>query len=149
MKAFLVFVVLAFAGVARAQNSNVAILTVEFDNRGTKTMDSKTSSKILGALADKVFLTQTPKQVTMAGGLGQSSLFNHQSVVIYTAVGPTTNGKSVLANCQANIKKGFFSGSTLEKSLKKATDTWLPGDSVKVSKAVCSVPKTAGRKMAM
>lgn len=29
---------------------------------------------------------------------------------------------------QANIKKGFFSGSTLEKSLKKATDTWLPGD---------------------
>jgi hypothetical protein len=147
MKAFLVFAVLAFAGVARAQSGNVAILTVEFDNRGSKTMDTKTANKILTALADKVFLTPF-KQVTMAGGLGQSTLFNHQSVVVYTAVGPTTNGLSVLANCQANIKKGFFSGSTLEKSLKKATDTWLPGDSVKVKKAACSAPKT-GRKMTM
>jgi hypothetical protein len=51
-----------------------------------------------------------------------------QSTVVFAAVGATTNGKDVLANCQANIKSGWFRGSVLERSLKKATDTWLPGD---------------------
>lgn len=51
-----------------------------------------------------------------------------QSTVTYVAVGPTTNGKSLLANCQASVKSGWFSKSSLEKSLKKATDTWAIGD---------------------
>jgi hypothetical protein len=51
-----------------------------------------------------------------------------QSTVVYAAVGATTNGKNVLQNCQNNIKSGWFRGSVLERSLKKATDTWLPGD---------------------
>lgn len=47
-----------------------------------------------------------------------------QSVVTYIATGPTTNGKSPLANCQANTKKGWVSGSTAAKEIKKATDSW-------------------------
>jgi hypothetical protein len=51
-----------------------------------------------------------------------------QSTVVYAAVGATTNGRNVLQNCQNNIKAGWLRGSVLERSLKKATDTWLPGD---------------------
>lgn len=46
-----------------------------------------------------------------------------QSVVTYTAVGPTLNGKTPLANCQANTKGSLFSSSTAAKEIKKATDT--------------------------
>ncbi|KAF8055830.1 hypothetical protein HT031_006605 [Scenedesmus sp. PABB004] len=132
--AVLAVLMLASAAVARAQmGGNVATITIEFDNRGSKVMDKNTNAKVIKALADNVFLTATPTQVEMAGGIGQSSLLNHRSTVVYTAVGATRNGKSVLANCQAAVKSGWFSGSTVEKALKKATDTWMPGDSVKAA----------------
>jgi hypothetical protein len=38
--------------------------------------------------------------VVRSTGMGQSSLTNHQSVVTYTAAGPTSNGKGVLTNCE-------------------------------------------------
>jgi hypothetical protein len=140
---------LAFAGVATAQNA--ATLTIEFDNRGSKVMDKGTNAKILKALCEQVFMTKTCNQVEMVGGLGQSNLVNHKSTVVYAAVGATNNGKTVLQNCQANIKSGWLRGSVLERSLKKATDTWLPGDSVKVKKASCGTPVAGGvgRKMAL
>eukprot|EP00882_Tetradesmus_deserticola_P000701 GHRQ01000766.1.p1 GENE.GHRQ01000766.1~~GHRQ01000766.1.p1 ORF type:complete len:187 (+),score=48.02 GHRQ01000766.1:61-621(+) len=138
---------LAFAGVATAQNA--ATLTVEFDNRGSKVMDKNTNAKILKALCEKVFMTRSCQQVEMVGGMGQSNLINHKSTVVYAAVGATTNGKTVLQNCQANIKSGFLRRSELEKSLKKATDTWLPGDSVAVKNANCGSPVALGRKMAL
>ena len=51
-----------------------------------------------------------------------------QSTVVYVAQGPTLNGKSTLANCQAAAKTGWVTNSALNKALKKATDTWIPGD---------------------
>lgn len=136
--------VLALAGCANAQG-DVASLVIQFDNRGSKVMSKDTNNKILKALAENVFLV-APGQVTTVSGLGQSSLTNHQSTVTYLAVGPAKNGKSVFQNCQTNTKSGWFSGSTVEKALKKATDTWAIGDSVKVQKAQCSLPRS-GRKM--
>lgn len=113
-------------------------------------MDKSTNQKILKALCEKVFQVKSCQQVEMVGGLGQSSLINHKSTVVYAAVGATSNGKNVLQNCQANIKSGWFRGSELERSLKKATDTWLIGDSVKVKAANCGTPVAGlGRKMAL
>lgn len=43
-------------------------------------------------------------------------------------MGPATNGKSVYQNCVDSVKKGWFSGSQVEKDLKKASDSWWPGD---------------------
>lgn len=147
MKAIIFIAILAFAGPAKAQNS--AVLTIEFDNRGSKVMDKSTNAKIMAALAKDIFMVP-PGQVAMAGGLGQSSLINHKSTVTYIATGPTTNGKSVLANCQSAAASKWLGlrSSPLEKSLKKATDTWMPGDSVTVKRASCSAPR-AGRKLAM
>jgi len=51
-----------------------------------------------------------------------------QSVATFTAMGPATNGKSVYQNCVDSVKKGWFSGSQVEKDLKKASDSWWPGD---------------------
>jgi hypothetical protein len=60
---------------------------------------------------------------------------------------------------QANTKSSVFSSSTAAKELKKATDTWAPGDSIKLQSATCApvagvvkpatqpVAKPAGRKM--
>ncbi|KAF6260729.1 trypsin-like cysteine/serine peptidase domain-containing protein [Scenedesmus sp. NREL 46B-D3] len=119
------------------QQALKAHLTVEFDNRGSKVMD-------------KVFLTRTCQQVQMVGGIGQSSLVNHKSTVVYAAVGATSNGKSVLQNCQASVKSGWFRRSAPKKSLKNATDTWIPGDSVAMKKATCGSPVAGlGRKMAL
>lgn len=130
---------------AYAQANQLVALTVEFDNRGSKVMDQKTSQKILGALADSVFKVPA-KQVSMAGGMGQSSLLNHKSTVTYLAVGSSLNGKSLLENCNAAVKGGWFSKAVLEKAVKKATDTWAPGDSVTVKSASCSAPQTGGQK---
>jgi hypothetical protein len=53
---------------------------------------------------------------------------------------------------QANTKGGWLSGSTAAKEIKKATDTWAPGDSVKVQSATCApaagVVKSAAPKVA-
>jgi hypothetical protein len=63
---------------------------------------------------------------------------------------------------QANTKSGLFSSSNAAKEIKKATDTWAVGDSVKLQSATCAAaagvvkpstpaaaaPKTTtGRKM--
>lgn len=61
-------------------------------------MDEGTSTKIINALADKVFLTPSTRQVTMAGGLGQSSLLDHkvraagQQLVLQPGVRATCRG---------------------------------------------------------
>ena len=58
---------------------------------------------------------------------------------------------------QANTKASLFSSSNAAKEIKKATDTWSIGDSVKLQSATCApaagvvkaapvAPKT-GRKM--
>eukprot|EP00775_Hariotina_reticulata_P010782 gene10782-10939_t len=120
------------------------LLTIQFDNRGSKVLSKDTNARILKALAEKVFLVPVGNVATVSG-IGQSGLLNHQSTVTYAAVGPSVNGKTVIANCQTNTKSGWFSGAQVEKALKKATDTWMPGDSVKVQKASCSLP--TGRKM--
>jgi hypothetical protein len=72
--------------------------------------------------------------------------------VTYAATGPTLNGKTPYDNCVAASKSGWISSSQVKKEIKKATDTWMPGDSVKVEKAVCQQFKSApnarvGRKM--
>jgi hypothetical protein len=77
---------------------------------------------------------------------------NHKSTVTYAATGPTSNGKTPYDNCVAASKSGWFSSSAVKKEIKKATDTWMPGDSVKVESATCaqfkSSPNTrVGRKM--
>lgn len=70
-----------------------------------------------------------------------------QSVVTYNAVGPTLNGKSVLANCEANTKGSLFSSSTAAKEIKKATDTCEShllshtcGDLIYVARSCSKVP---------
>ncbi len=39
---------------------------------------------------------------------------------------------------QANTKSGWLSSSTAAKEIKKATDTWAVGDSVKLQAATCA-----------
>lgn len=146
MKVAICLAVMLLVGAAHAQIASNSIstgatrdratLTVQYDNRGSKTMSPSTDQKVRQALADKVFLVPV-SQVRTAGGLGQSGLFNHQSVVIYQAVGPTTNGKTVLANCKANTKSGWFTSSAAKKAIKKGTDTWAIGDSLKLETASC------------
>jgi len=129
---------IAFAGVAHAQQGrpDIATIQIQFDNRGSKVEGQ--APKLTAALA-KMFKVG-PKQVAFSGVTGQSGLFNHQSVATFTAMGPATNGKSVYQNCVDSVKKGWFSGSQVEKDLKKASDSWWPGDSVKVEKATCGGP---------
>jgi hypothetical protein len=64
-------------------------------------MSPSINQKVVRALADAVFQVR-PTQVRMLGGIGQSGLFNHQSIVTYQAVGPTLNGRTPLANCQVS-----------------------------------------------
>lgn len=127
---------------------------ITFDNRGSKVMSDKASSKIMAVLAKYVF--QVPAgQVFQVSGEGRSNLVNHKSTVTYAATGPTANGKTPYDNCVAASKSGWISSSTVKKEIKKATDTWMPGDSVKVDAAKCSEFKVApglakamnGRKM--
>jgi hypothetical protein len=126
------------AGAPPAQpGSQTASVTIQFDNRGNKVMSDNTRSEIEKALAKYVFMVPAGN-VKQSSGIGQSTITNHQSVVTYLATGPTTNGKSLVANCEANTKNGFFSSSEAKKAIKKATDSWLPGDSVKVQSAKCS-----------
>jgi len=156
MKAFIAAVCLlaAVAGAYAQAGADGAMITIQFDNRGSKVMSPDANKKIVAALAKHVFMVP-PGNVVRSTGIGQSSLLNHQSVVTYTAQGPTTNGKSPLANCQANIKSGWLTGSVAAKEIKKATDTWAPGDSVKLQSATCApaagvvkpAPRPAGRKM--
>jgi hypothetical protein len=119
-------------------------------------MSDKVNAKIMAVLAKTVF--QVPAdQVYMVSGEGRSNIVNHKSTVTYAANGVGTNGKSALDNCIAATKSGWFSSSDIKKQIKKATDTWMPGDSVKVESAKCSefkmspgIKKAAnGRKMAM
>lgn len=141
----LAFVVLALfvAGAYAQQALDGAVLQIQFDNRGSKVEGAKDKlvtsvAKMLGVPAKNVEMKVT----------GQSSLLNHQSVATFTAIGPAANGKPVLNNCNAAVKSGWFSKSAAAKNLNKASDSWMPGDSVKVEKATCgALPKVLGRKM--
>jgi hypothetical protein len=82
-------------------------ITIQFDNRSNKVASPSVNQKVIRALADTVFRVP-PAQVRLVGRMGQSSLFNHQSIVTYQAVGPTLNGKSPLVNCQVS-RDGFDS----------------------------------------
>lgn len=44
-------------------------------------------------------------------------------------MGPTNNRKTVLQNCQENVRGGWFglTDSPAENAVEKATDTWWPG----------------------
>lgn len=66
-------------------------------------------------------------QISVVGGVDQSGFLSSQSVVIFKAVGPTTNRKTVFENCEANTKGFLFFDSAAQKAVKKATDTWWPG----------------------
>jgi hypothetical protein len=80
-------------------------------------------------------------QVTVTGGIDQSGLLSGtESVVTFRAVGPTTNGKSVLANCKDNTSSRWLGlrDSVAQNEVKKATDTWFPNDSVEIDKAECT-----------
>jgi hypothetical protein len=79
-------------------------------------------------------------QVTVAGGIDQSGLTGTSSVVSFRAVGPTTNRKSVLANCKENTGSRWLGlrDSVAQSEVKKATDTWWPNDSVEIDKADCA-----------
>jgi hypothetical protein len=79
-------------------------------------------------------------QVTVVSGLDQSGLLGTSSVVTFRAVGPTTNGKSVLQNCKDNTGSRWLGlrSSVAESEVKKATDTWFPNDSIEIDKAECS-----------
>jgi hypothetical protein len=73
------------------------------------------------------------QQVTIVGGLDQGGVLNSQSVVIFRAVGPTTNRRRVLQNCQENVRGGWFglTDSPAENAVEEATDTWWPGKGAK------------------
>lgn len=124
---------------AQSAGPDIATLTLEFDNRGSKVQGKE---KAMVAALAKAFGVP-PSQVSSGGVIGQSSLFNHQSVASFTITGPAQNGKSVYDNCLAVVKKGWFTKSQLTKDVNKASDTWMPGDSLKVEKATCGAP---GRK---
>jgi len=141
-----VLAMFALAGVAQAQpRADVASLQIQFDNRGSKVEGKKDT--LIKAVAK--MLKVDPKQISM-NVIGQSGLLNHQAVATFSAVGPSANGKSVYQNCVDVVKSGWFTSSTASKELNKATDSWMPGDSVKVEKATCSAPgqkQVSGRKM--
>lgn len=99
-------------------------LTLEFDNRGSKVQGKE---KAMIAALSKAFGVP-PSQVSSGGVIGQSTLFNHQSVASFTITGPSSNGKSAYDNCLAVVKKGWFTKSQLSKDVNKASDSWMPGD---------------------
>jgi hypothetical protein len=82
-------------------------LILQFDNRGTKVADPKKAAQILAAVADCI-CDVPPTQVKYSGTIGQSSLFNHQSVSSYQCVGPTKAGKPVSAGRRGRLQ-GFAS----------------------------------------
>ncbi|KAI8468474.1 MAG: hypothetical protein J3K34DRAFT_427202 [Monoraphidium minutum] len=141
--ALLALAVVLFCGVAHAQES--VGLTLQFDSRGSKVRDNKKTAQILGAIADCVCKVKVG-QVKAGAVLGQSSTFNHQSIATFTCEGPTKDGKALLATCNSNIKDGWFSSSNAKKCIKKYTDTWAVGDSIKLEKATCSNIKVAAPK---
>jgi hypothetical protein len=49
----------------------------------------------------------------------------------------------LLASCKSNIKPGWVSSSNGKKCIKKYTDTWAIGDSVKMQSANCADVKVA------
>eukprot|EP00775_Hariotina_reticulata_P013131 gene13131-13261_t len=120
-------VVVQVLQLAAAQNS--ATLTVQFDNSKRSVVKPDVNAKIIDALAKYVFLVPSRTQIQSVSGIDQSGILTSQAVITYRAVGPTTNGRSVLA--KANIKSGFLglTSSPLEKQIKRATDTWwaIPG----------------------
>ncbi|GBF98840.1 hypothetical protein Rsub_11605 [Raphidocelis subcapitata] len=132
-------------GVASAQEA--VGLTLQFDNRGSKVSDPKKAAQILAAIADCV-CNVPPSSVKYSGTIGQSTLLNHQSVSSFQCSGPTKGGKSLLDACKSNTKDGWFSSSNAKKCIKKYTDTWAVGDSVKLQQANCVEVKTAAARPA-
>lgn len=140
---FALALVMLALGAAQAQDA--IGLTLQFDNRGTKVADPKKAAQILAAIADCV-CNVPPTQVKYSGTIGQSSLLNHQSVSSYQCVGPTKAGAPLLSTCKSNTRDGWFSSSNAKKCIKKYTDTWAVGDSVKLQAADCATIKTAAVK---
>uniref|UniRef100_A0A383VXG1 Uncharacterized protein n=1 Tax=Tetradesmus obliquus TaxID=3088 RepID=A0A383VXG1_TETOB len=119
--------------------ADAASLTLQFDNKKSSVVDGSKRQKVIQALAQHVFLVP-PSQVSVVSGLDQSGILRSQSVVTFRAVGPTTNRKSVLANCQENSASRWLGlrNSVAKNEVKKATDTWWPGDSINIQKASCA-----------
>lgn len=144
--ALAVLAMFALAGVAHAQpRVDTASLQIQFDNRGSKVEGKKTV--LINTVAK--MLKVDPKQVSM-NVIGQSGLLNHQSVATFTATGPASNGKSVYANCAEVVKSGWFTKAEAAKQINKASDSWMPGDSLKLEKATCSAPgqkQVSGRRL--
>jgi hypothetical protein len=136
----------ALAGVAHAQvRADTASLQIQFDNRGSKVEGKK--STLIPVVAK--MLKVDPKTVSM-NVIGQSGLLNHQSVATFTVSGPTSNGKSAYTNCAESVKSGWFTKAEAAKQINKASDSWMPGDSLKVEKATCSAPgqkQVSGRRL--
>lgn len=136
--AVLAVTVEAQANAANAAASNVCTVTIQFDNDLGEVSKGKNAGKILQVLAQKVFLVPV-SQVKQVSALGQSGIISSQSVLSYQATGPTTNGKSPCANCNANNKRQTLGlrNSVLESEIQKTTDTWWPNDKADVQKAEC------------
>eukprot|EP00878_Enallax_costatus_P036889 GHUV01041478.1.p1 GENE.GHUV01041478.1~~GHUV01041478.1.p1 ORF type:complete len:131 (+),score=17.97 GHUV01041478.1:310-702(+) len=80
-------------------------------------------------------------QVKVIAGLDQSGMiFGSQSVITYQATGPAFNKKTVLENCNDAVKStgSWFGSSLVQQEVGRVTDTWWPGDRVKVQKATCA-----------
>jgi hypothetical protein len=76
-----------------------------------------------------------PPQVKFVSCIAQSTLggvLGSQSVCSYRAEGPTTNRRTVLQNCQQNIRTGLGGligrDSVAENAIERATDTFIPGE---------------------
>lgn len=119
------------------QAGNAAVLTLEFDN-SKREVNAKMSA-IMGALAIHVFKVPVAN-VKLEGIIDQSGLVTDQAVATFRATGPTTNGRTVLANCQQNVREDLLGlgSSVVQREIEKATDTWRPNDSIDVEEASCN-----------
>eukprot|EP00879_Flechtneria_rotunda_P000114 GHRR01000173.1.p1 GENE.GHRR01000173.1~~GHRR01000173.1.p1 ORF type:complete len:179 (+),score=21.71 GHRR01000173.1:23-559(+) len=128
-----------FAAVSVAQERDAATATLQFDNSQRAVVEGSKAEPIIQALAKEVFYVP-PEQVTLVNGIDQSGFVTAQSVVTFLAEGPTTNGNTVLDNCNKNTRGGWFglTDSPAENAIEASTDTWWPGDKVEVQKATCA-----------
>lgn len=122
--------------------ADASTVSIQFDN--SKSSVERKNAQVTRALAESVFLVPVG-QVKFLTCVGQSTLggvLGSQSVCTYRAVGPATNRRSVLANCQENTRTGLRGvlgfDSRAENAIEKATDTFIPGDKIELQKATCS-----------
>ncbi|KAF6257699.1 hypothetical protein COO60DRAFT_1461027 [Scenedesmus sp. NREL 46B-D3] len=124
---------------AAAPRTDAATLTLQFDNRFVLQAACLVCKQPLHVLCCTTARLLCP-QVTVVSGLDQSGLLGTSSVVSFRAVGPTTNGKTVLQNCKDNTGSRWLGlrDSVAKDEVKKATDTWWPNDSVEIDRAECA-----------